>query len=150
MSSYIVNPQLEQGSPPQNSKHTSTSMPIQSIITEKPSSMEYEKREPSPRGHSSSVSNSSSTVVSNNIQPEITQQTQQPQQPQPPQKQQLVTQQPQSSSRAKKLVDKIATLSPRNMKNKSDRQLIVETAYCNWNGKKDGTQVNYFFLIDPS
>ncbi|CAI2163774.1 11770_t:CDS:2 [Funneliformis geosporum] len=128
MSSYIVNPQLGQNST-QFSQHMSTSMPIQSIITEKPSSMEY--IQPSPRNHNGSVSSGGSIAISNNIQTEL---TQQPHQPQLPQKQQQLV------PRAKKLVDKFATLSPRNMKNKSDRQLIVETAYCNWNGKKDSPQ----------
>lgn len=131
MSSNIVNSQLGQNS--QNSNQMSISMPTQSTIPE----------ESLPQSCSCSVSSGSSTI-SNNTQLEI---SQQPQQPQPQQK--PVIQQSSSPSRTKKLVDKFATLSPRIMKNKSDRQLIVETAYCNRNAKKDGTQVNliYFFYL---
>lgn len=121
MSSNIVNSQLGQSS--QNSKQMSISMPTQSTISEE-----------TPQSYSCSVSSGSSTI-SNNTQLEI---SQQPQQPQPQQK--PVIQPPHSPSRTKKLVDKFATLSPRIMKNKSDRQLIVETAYCNRNAKKDSTQ----------
>lgn len=121
MSSNIVNSQLGQSS--QNSNQMSFSMPTQSTISEE-----------SPQSYSCSVSSGSSTI-SNNTQLEI---SQQPQQPQPQQK--PVIQPPHSPSRTKKLVDKFATLSPRIMKNKSDRQLIVETAYCNRNAKKDNTQ----------
>lgn len=129
MSSNIVNSQLGQSS--QNSNQMSISMPTQSTISEE-----------SPQSYSCSVSSGSSTI-SNNTQLEI---SQQPQQPQPQQK--PVIQPPHSPSRTKKLVDKFATLSPRIMKNKSDRQLIVETAYCNRNAKKDNTQVNlYIFLF---
>ncbi|CAG8478667.1 3060_t:CDS:2 [Racocetra fulgida] len=76
--------------------------------------------------------------------------SQQPQQfqsqspPQPLVKEQPVDQQqrsspPKKSSHAKKLVDKFATFSP--MRNKgSDRKLIVETAYSNYNVKKEKTQ----------
>ncbi|GBC05395.1 hypothetical protein RclHR1_00620035 [Rhizophagus clarus] len=124
MSSNIVNSQFGQNS--QNSNQMSISMPTQTIIPE----------EPLPQSYSCSVSSGSSTI-SNNTQLEIPQQPQQ-QQPQPQQK--PVIQQSSSPSRTKKLVDKFATLSPRIMKNKSDRQLIVETAYCNRNAKKDGTQ----------
>jgi hypothetical protein len=129
MSSNIVNSQIGQ---PQSSKHMPTSMLTQSIPTEEPSSMDqYSKDVATPRSYSSD-SSSSIILNNNNTQPE------QPQQPQPQQKQQP----PHSPSRAKKLVDKFATFSPRTMKSKSDRQLIVETAYCNRNTKKDGTQVN--------
>jgi hypothetical protein len=136
MSSNIVNSQLEHNSSPQSSKNMSISMPARSIITEEPASMDEYNKRTEPQSYSSSVS-SGSSISNNNTQPEM---IQQPQQPQPQQKQ--VTQPPQSPSRAKKLVDKFATFSPR-MKNKSDRKLIVETSY--WNPKKDGTQVKIFF-----
>ncbi|CAG8777973.1 9027_t:CDS:2, partial [Racocetra persica] len=64
--------------------------------------------------------------------------------PQPLVKEQPVDQQQRSSppkkpSHAKKLVDKFATFSP--MRNKgSDRKLIVETAYSNYNVKKESDQ----------
>ncbi|RIA94765.1 hypothetical protein C1645_817571 [Glomus cerebriforme] len=134
MSSNIVNSQLGQSSP-QTSKHMSISMPTQSTIAEESSLDQYNKGTTTPQSYSCSVSSgsSSSTISNNNTQLEI---TQQPQQPQPQQKQPP----PNSPSRAKKLVDKFATFTPRAMKNKSDRQLIVETAYCNRNTKKDGTQ----------
>src|SRR5437870_428785 len=123
MSSNIVNSQLGQSSSP-SSKHMPIGM-LTDYITEEPTSLyQYDKRT-APQSYSSSVSSGSSTI---SAQPEI---TQQPQQPQPQQKQQ-VTQPPNSPSRAKKLVDKFATFSPR-MKNKSDRKLIVETAYWNRN-----------------
>uniref|UniRef100_A0A1D1YB46 Vacuolar segregation protein 7 n=1 Tax=Anthurium amnicola TaxID=1678845 RepID=A0A1D1YB46_9ARAE len=127
MSSNIVNSQLGQSSSPQNSKQMSISMPTNSTNAEESSNT-------TPQSYSCSASSGSSTI-SNNTQLEI---TQQPQQPQPQQK--PVIQPPNSPSRAKKLVDKFATLSPRIMKNKSDRQLIVETSYCNRNPKKDGAQ----------
>lgn len=98
-------------------------------ITEEPSLDQYNKRA-SSQSYSSSASESSTV---SNTQPET-------QQPQQPQQKQSITQPSHPPSRTKKLVDKFATFSPRTMKSKSDRQLIVETAYSNRNSKKDSTQ----------
>ena len=138
MSSNIVNSQLGQSSSPQSSRNMPIGMLAQSNLSEEPTTMDQYNQRTAPQSYSSSAS-SGSSISNNNTQPEM---IQQPQQPQPQQKQQ-VTQPPHSPSRAKKLVDKFATFSPR-MKNKSDRKLIVETAYWNRNPKRDGTQVNSF------
>ncbi|RIB26767.1 hypothetical protein C2G38_2029946 [Gigaspora rosea] len=106
----------------------------------------FEKEEPGRCNTSNDSPSGSLVSETSGGSPDQLQQPQQLQsqsQSQPLLKEQPVDQQQRLSSKkpshAKKLVDKFATFSP--MRNKgSDRRLIVETAYSNCNGKKDGFQ----------
>lgn len=126
----------------------STGAPIPSIEISPNFSLidNFEKEEPGRCNTSNDSPSGSLVSETSGGSPDQLQQPQQLQsqsQSQPLLKEQPVDQQQRLSSKktshAKKLVDKFATFSP--MRNKgSDRRLIVETAYSNYNGKKDGFQ----------